>query len=65
MGAPGRRDFGAPPNRGEGLGETRRAHSDDYAQRLYYQDSDFDVVERVIAVADRLRALPAAGRHRV
>jgi aryl-alcohol dehydrogenase-like predicted oxidoreductase len=45
--------------RGEGLGDTRRAHSDDYAQRLYYQDSDFDVVERVVAVAGRLGVPPA------
>ncbi|GAC1435198.1 MAG: aldo/keto reductase [Thermoanaerobaculia bacterium] len=35
----------------EGFGETLRAKTDDYGQRLYYQDSDFAVVERVVAVA--------------
>ncbi len=45
--------------RGEGLGDTRRAHGDDYAQKLYYQDSDFDVVERVVEVAGRCGVRPA------
>ena len=35
----------------EGFGETIRAKTDDYGQRLYYQDSDFDVVERAGAIA--------------
>ncbi len=35
----------------EGFGETIRAKTDDYGQRLYYQQSDFEVVERVAAVA--------------
>lgn len=35
----------------EGFGETIRAKTDDYGQRLYYQESDFEVVERVVAVA--------------
>jgi aryl-alcohol dehydrogenase (NADP+) len=37
----------------ENWGETIRAKTDDYGQRLYYQDSDFDVVERVKQVAQR------------
>jgi aryl-alcohol dehydrogenase (NADP+) len=37
----------------EGWGETLRAKTDDYGQRLYYQESDFDVVERVREVAAR------------
>jgi 1-deoxyxylulose-5-phosphate synthase len=37
----------------ENWGETIRAKTDDYGQRLYYQDSDFDVVERVKQAAQR------------
>ena len=33
------------------FGETVRAKTDDYAQKLYYQPSDFTVVERVTAIA--------------
>src|SRR6266568_5107319 len=35
----------------ENWGETLRAKTDDYGQRLYYQDSDFEIVERVREVA--------------
>ena len=42
----------------EGWGETLRAKTDDYGQRLYYQDSDFDVVERVREVAQRKSVEP-------
>ena len=35
------------------FGETIRAKTDEYAQRLYYQDSDFTVVQRVGEVAKR------------
>lgn len=35
----------------EEWGETRRAKSDDYAHRLYYTDSDFATVDRVVEVA--------------
>jgi len=34
-------------------GETLRAKTDDYAQKLYYQPSDFAVVDRVTEVAAR------------
>jgi len=42
----------------EGWGETLRAKTDDYGQRLYYQESDFDVVERVRELAERKNAQP-------
>ncbi len=37
--------------RGEGRGETTRAKTDDYAQGLYYKDSDYTVVDRLTEVA--------------
>ncbi|HTS47638.1 MAG TPA: aldo/keto reductase [Bryobacteraceae bacterium] len=37
--------------RKEGFGETVRSRTDEYAQRMYYQDSDFEVVERVSDIA--------------
>jgi len=40
-------------------GETLRAKTDDYAQKLYYQDSDFAVVESISAIA-RKRGIPNA-----
>lgn len=38
-------------SREEGFGPTPRAKTDDFAHRLYYQDSDFTVVERVSKIA--------------
>src|SRR5450432_1245086 len=35
----------------ENFGETLRAKTDEYAQKLYYQPSDFTVVERVAEIA--------------
>ena len=35
----------------EGFGETVRSRTDEYAQRMYYQDSDFEVVDRVTEIA--------------
>jgi len=40
-------------------GETSRAKTDDYAHRLYYQDSDFAVVGAVSAIASK-RGVPNA-----
>jgi aryl-alcohol dehydrogenase (NADP+) len=40
-------------------GETARAKSDDFAHQLYYQESDFAVVERVAQIAAR-RGVPSA-----
>ncbi len=39
--------------------QTVRARVDDFAHRLYYQDSDFDIVDRVKALADRHGVKPA------
>ncbi len=38
---------------------TPRAQSDDYAHRMYYEDADFDVVERVVELAGRRDVKPA------
>jgi aryl-alcohol dehydrogenase (NADP+) len=45
------RGFLAGNRRKQDFGETSRAKTDDYAQKMYYQDSDFAVVERVAEVA--------------
>ncbi|XXX79931.1 aldo/keto reductase [Sorangium sp. So ce134] len=37
----------------DGKGETVRAKSDEFAQRLYFQDSDFAVVDKVTEIAAR------------
>ena len=39
--------------RKEGFGETVRSRTDEYAQRMYYQDSDFCVVDRVTQIAQK------------
>ncbi len=50
------RGFLAGNHRKEGFGDTVRARTDDYGQRMYYQDSDFAVVGRVSEIA-RKRAV--------
>jgi aryl-alcohol dehydrogenase (NADP+) len=45
--------------RGERSGETTRAKSDDYAKNMYYEDADFDVLERVVALAGEKGVKPA------
>ena len=47
------RGFLAGNRRRGDFGETVRAKTDDYAQNLYYQDSDFEVVDRVTEIAKR------------
>jgi 1-deoxyxylulose-5-phosphate synthase len=47
------RGFLAGNRRAADFGETVRAKTDDYAQKLYYQPSDFEVVERVGEIARR------------
>jgi 1-deoxyxylulose-5-phosphate synthase len=47
------RGFLAGNRRSEDKGETIRAKTDDIAHRLYYAPSDFTVVERLTAIADR------------
>jgi aryl-alcohol dehydrogenase-like predicted oxidoreductase len=39
--------------RREGFGDTVRARTDEHAQRMYYQDSDFCVVARLTEIAGR------------
>ncbi|HWS71103.1 MAG TPA: aldo/keto reductase [Thermoanaerobaculia bacterium] len=43
----------------EKSGQTSRAQSDDYAQKMYFDDSDFDVVDRVVELAKRRDVVPA------
>jgi aryl-alcohol dehydrogenase (NADP+) len=43
--------------RKEDRGETIRAKTDEYAHRLYYQDSDFTIVDRVTEIAHK-RGVP-------
>jgi aryl-alcohol dehydrogenase (NADP+) len=43
----------------DGKSETTRARTDDFAHNLYYRDSDFTVVDRVIEIAEARHAKPA------
>ena len=45
--------------RTDGKSETVRARTDDYAHGLYYKDSDFTVVDRVVEIAEQRHAKPA------
>ncbi len=47
------RGFLAGNRRRQDKGETTRAKSDDFAHMMYYQDSDFDVVEKVSEIAQQ------------
>jgi aryl-alcohol dehydrogenase (NADP+) len=40
-------------------GDTTRARTDDYAQNMYYRETDFDVVARVAHLAEQRRVSPA------
>ncbi|MEO8033944.1 MAG: aldo/keto reductase, partial [Acidobacteriota bacterium] len=40
-------------------GETARAKTDDYAQQMYFESSDFDIVDRVVEIARRRGLAPA------
>ena len=53
------RGFLAGNRRREDKGETTRAKSDAFAHKLYYQDSDFTVAERVGEIAAE-RGVPPA-----
>jgi aryl-alcohol dehydrogenase-like predicted oxidoreductase len=53
------RGFLAGTRTRQDFGETIRAKTDDYAQKMYYEDSDFDVVDRVTEIAKR-RGVPNA-----
>jgi 1-deoxyxylulose-5-phosphate synthase len=45
--------------RRRGEEETRRAKTDNFAHELYYQPEDYDVVDRVLALAERRGEKPA------
>jgi aryl-alcohol dehydrogenase (NADP+) len=45
--------------REKGAGDTMREKSDGFAHSLYYSDADFDVVDRVVAVAEKHGVKPA------
>ena len=53
------RGFLAGNRRAQDFGETTRARSDDYAHNMYYQPSDFAVVDRVSQIAGQ-RSIPNA-----
>src|SRR5579863_5314930 len=53
------RGFLAGNRKQEGFGDTIRAKTDDYAQKMYYQPSDFTVVERLTEIS-RKRGVPNA-----
>ncbi len=40
-------------------GETARSQSDEFAHDMYYADSDFDIVERVVELAQQKDVMPA------
>jgi len=52
------RGFLAGNRRREDRGETIRAKTDDYAQELYYADTDFTIAERVVEIAGRRGVKP-------
>jgi aryl-alcohol dehydrogenase-like predicted oxidoreductase len=45
--------------RGDGKSETTRAKSDDFAHNMYYRESDFTVVDRVVEIATQRDVKPA------
>jgi 1-deoxyxylulose-5-phosphate synthase len=53
------RGFLAGNRRAADKGDTERAKTDAFAHQLYYADSDFRIVDRVVAVADARGATPA------
>jgi aryl-alcohol dehydrogenase (NADP+) len=53
------RGFLAGNRRAQDFGETTRAKTDDSAQKMYYQPSDFAVVDRVATIAQQ-RGIPNA-----
>jgi 1-deoxyxylulose-5-phosphate synthase len=57
--SPMARGFLAGNRSRQGWGETTRARTDDYAQKMYYGESDFTVAERVEQLAARRGVKPA------
>jgi aryl-alcohol dehydrogenase (NADP+) len=52
------RGFLAGNRQRQGFGETSRAKTDDFAHKLYYDDADFQVVDRVIELAKKRGVSP-------
>jgi len=53
------RGFLAGNRNREGSGETARAKTDDFSQSMYFQDNDFDIVDRVVELAKKKEVAPA------
>src|SRR4029453_4993321 len=53
------RGFLAGNRRSSDKGETQRAKTDKIAHDLYYRDSDFRIVDRVVALAEQKGVKPA------
>ena len=53
------RGFLAGNRQKETKGETTRAKTDDFAHKLYYQDADFQIVDRVVELAQKRSVAPA------
>ena len=53
------RGFLTGTRRRGGRGDTARAETDDFAHSMYYQESDFQIVDRVVALAGRRGVKPA------
>lgn len=45
--------------RGDGKSETTRARTDEFGHSLYYRDTDFDIVDRVVEIARERNVKPA------
>ncbi len=52
------RGFLAGNRHKEGKGETLRAKNDEFAENLYYQESDFQIVDRVVELAKQRSVKP-------
>ena len=57
--SPMARGFLAGNRRKEDWGDTMRAKTDDYGQKLYYQESDFQIAERVVQIASKYAVSPS------
>jgi aryl-alcohol dehydrogenase-like predicted oxidoreductase len=57
--SPMARGFLAGNRRKEDWGETVRAKTDDYGQKLYYQESDFQIADRVVQIASKYAVSPS------
>lgn len=53
------RGFLAGGRKREGYGDTKRAQTDDFAQSMYYQETDFEIAGRVAELAERRDVTPA------